>query len=357
MRRSISDTLCLKLEDILVHLSDSEYKFDKGQSDDEEANLEQEVREPILTMPIEFEDGLLLQNDVIEDIREIQKNQEGGEVNEEQTKDDGNQRTGEEEVLEQIARNPKKEAHELKERYKNILWRREASILDGNAVKFLGISSFPSEIENLSTPLAFFNYFFDKVLMSIIVDESNLFSTEKDQYFYVDEQLCATKGRHYIKQYLPAKPHKWRFKLYMLCGTVGFSCKFEIYTGDENNPKHRKPEEPDLGSSSNIVLRLCRNVPNNQNYRVYFDNFYASIPLAVHLAKCLCLGTMRSRIPNCKLPSDKEMAKEIRGTSQEFVAVIEGVEISSVVWKDNKIVTFISSFPWRNTTFTCEALR
>ncbi|KAJ8954326.1 hypothetical protein NQ314_007130 [Rhamnusium bicolor] len=38
------------------------------------------------------------------------------------------------------------------------------------------------------------------------------------------------------------------------------------------------------------------------------------------------------------------MAKEKRGTSQEFVAVIEGLEISSVVWKDNKIVTLISSF-------------
>ncbi|KAJ8962473.1 hypothetical protein NQ314_005710 [Rhamnusium bicolor] len=68
----------------------------------------------------------------------------------------------------------------------------------------------------------------------------------------------------------------------MPCGPDRFSYKFEIYTGDENNPKYRKPEEPDLGSGANIVLRLCRNVPHNQNYRVYLDNFYASIPLAVH---------------------------------------------------------------------------
>ncbi|KAJ8945103.1 hypothetical protein NQ314_009316 [Rhamnusium bicolor] len=104
----------------------------------------------------------------------------------------------------------------------------------------------------------------------------------------------------------------------MLCGAVGFSYKFEIYTDDENNTKYRKPEEHDLGSSANIVLRLCRNVPHHQNYKVYFDNFYASIPLAVHLAKCglLCLGTMRRlRISNSKLPSDKEMAKKKRETS------------------------------------------
>ncbi|KAJ8928275.1 hypothetical protein NQ314_019227 [Rhamnusium bicolor] len=132
----------------------------------------------------------------------------------------------------------------------------------------------------------------------------------------------------------------------MLCGTDGFSYKFEIYTSDENNPKYRKPKEPDLGSSANIVLCLCRNVPHNQNYRVYFDNYQASISLAVHLAKCeiLCPGTIRSRIPNCKLPSDKEMTKMKRETSQEFVAVIQGLEHSSVVWKDNEIVTLISSF-------------
>ncbi|KAJ8962472.1 hypothetical protein NQ314_005709 [Rhamnusium bicolor] len=118
-----------ELEDIVPHLSDSEDEFDKGESDDEEAALEQEMRESILTMPIEFEDGLLLQNDVIKNIREIQKDQEGREVNEEQTKDDGNQRTGEEEVLEQIARNPKKEAKELKERCKNILWGKKAMIM------------------------------------------------------------------------------------------------------------------------------------------------------------------------------------------------------------------------------------
>lgn len=128
-----------------------------------------------------------------------------------------------------------------------------------------------------------------------------------------------------MKQYLPAKPHKWGYKLYVLCGTDGFSYNFEIYTGDENSPKYRQSEEPDLGSSANIVICLCRNVPRNQNYRVYFDNYYTSLPLPVHLAKngILSLGTVRkSNIPNCKFPNDKEMSKEKRGISREFVADI-----------------------------------
>lgn len=37
-----------------------------------------------------------------------------------------------------------------------------------------------------------------------------------DQRLSIDEQMCATKMGHFLKQYLPNKPHKWGFKLYML---------------------------------------------------------------------------------------------------------------------------------------------
>lgn len=48
----------------------------------------------------------------------------------------------------------------------------------------------------------------------------------------VDEQMCATKMRGTrIKQYMPNKPHKWGFKLFVLCDSIGFSYAFEIYTG------------------------------------------------------------------------------------------------------------------------------
>ena len=38
-----------------------------------------------------------------------------------------------------------------------------------------------------------------------------------EQRLSVDEQICATKVAHFLKQYLPNKPHKWGFKLYVLC--------------------------------------------------------------------------------------------------------------------------------------------
>jgi len=39
------------------------------------------------------------------------------------------------------------------------------------------------------------------------------------------------KGRSSLKQFLPKKPHKWGYKIFMLCDTRGMVHNFEIYTG------------------------------------------------------------------------------------------------------------------------------
>ena len=66
------------------------------------------------------------------------------------------------------------------------------------------------------------------------------------------------------------------------------------------------------GANANIVVRLLRVVPTNQNYRVFFDNYNTTLPLVVELSKhgIHSLGTVRrNRLQNCKLPDDKEMMK------------------------------------------------
>jgi hypothetical protein len=65
------------------------------------------------------------------------------------------------------------------------------------------------------------------------------------------------------------KPYKCRYKLYVLCSTSGFAYNFEIYTGQENEPASPLP---DLGASSNVVVRLTRVVPRNVNYNIHFYN-------------------------------------------------------------------------------------
>lgn len=167
-----------------------------------------------------------------------------------------------------------------------------------------------------------------------------------EQRLSIDEQMCATKISHYLKQYLPNKPHKWGFKLFLLCSISGYAHKFEVYVGENNI---QEPNEPDLGVTGNVVVRLVKMIPRNINHIVYFDNYYTSIPLAcyLHKQKILCLGTVRTnRLPNNKLPNQKNFMKKSvpRGSYEEHMTTYDGTDVSVTMWKDNKVVTLLSTY-------------
>jgi len=163
----------------------------------------------------------------------------------------------------------------------------------------------------------------------------------------VDEQLCSTKARSALKVYLPNKPHKWGYKLCVLCGVSGFAYNFEVCSGQENQECFCLEKEPDLGASSNIVVRLCRVIPKNENFKVFFDNYYTSLPLLVYLKRqaIYSLGTVRrNRLKNVKLPSDEVLKKNPRETIGSCVTKVRGTDITAVVWKDTKVVNLLSTF-------------
>jgi len=105
----------------------------------------------------------------------------------------------------------------------------------------------------------------------------------KEEHLSIDEQIIPFKGRSSLKQYNAAKPHKWGYKAFVLCGASGFAYDLEYYVGRDNNLL--MPNEVDCGASGNVVVRLSRNVPNNLNYKLYFDNYFTSPDLQVFLAK------------------------------------------------------------------------
>lgn len=94
----------------------------------------------------------------------------------------------------------------------------------------------------------------------------------------VDEQIVPFKGTSSLKQYIPMKPHKWGYKLFMLCGSNGFAYSFEVYTGKQDNVMQE--HEQDCGASDNAVIRLVRSVPPN-----------------IHTS---CTSTTTSILPNCR---------------------------------------------------------
>lgn len=146
--------------------------------------------------------------------------------------------------------------------------------------------------------------------------------------------MCATKIRHFMKQYLPLKPHKWGFKLFMLCSLMGYAYKFIIYSGKDDEPMLEN--ETDVGTVGNVVIKLARAIPRRMNHIVYFDNFYTSLPLMYYMAKqgIWCLGTVqRNRLgKSCKLPTKQQvMAKSVeRRSYEEYVTSYDGIEMSSV---------------------------
>jgi len=164
----------------------------------------------------------------------------------------------------------------------------------------------------------------------------------------IDEQLFSTKARHFLKQYLPMKPHKWGYTFFVLCGVSGFSSNFEIYSGQENDDNNMYSCEPDFGVSEYVVVRLCRIIPKNMNYKVYFDNYYTSVLLMVYMKnrQIFSLETVRRNHLNNVLlpPNEKDFLERPRSSSNYFIANINSQEVFATCWHDNKMVTLLSTF-------------
>lgn len=57
------------------------------------------------------------------------------------------------------------------------------------------------------------------------------------------------------------------------------------------------------------------------------------------------LGTVcANRIRNCKLPSDNSIKDQKRGILIEYVGYVYGVDVSNVLWKDNKTIRLLSTY-------------
>lgn len=163
------------------------------------------------------------------------------------------------------------------------------------------------------------------------------------QMLCVDEQIVPFKGKISIKQYIPKKPHKWGYKLFVLCDDKGIMYDFFIYS-EKIEPVLG---EPDLGASSNVVLKLAQSIPVGLNHLLYFDNWFTSLPLMTTLAKkqIFCLGTVRiNRLPGIPLIKDKDLIKRGKGSYQEVAALVEDTEVRVVKWADNRVVNLMSTF-------------
>ena len=150
------------------------------------------------------------------------------------------------------------------------------------------------------------------------------------------------KGHSSLKQYMPKKPYKWGYKVYLLSDTTGMVHNFEVYTGKI------LPAEgfPDLGASVNIVYRLASIVHPNVSHILCFDNWFTSVPSVVELAKkkIFTLGTIRTnRASECSFSTDNEIRKSRRGAFEKKGGSVDGVNARMVKWYDDRGVQLVST--------------
>ena len=149
----------------------------------------------------------------------------------------------------------------------------------------------------------------------------------------IDESMIKFKGRQSMKQYVPLKPIKRGYKVWVRADDNGYTCESEVYTG-----KARGTTEHGLGGS--VVTKLSEKI-QGKGYKVYADNFFSSVGLAKSLSDKgigYC-GTIRSNRRH--LPALTEDKKLKRGN---FDWRMDEAGISLVKWMDTKALSFISNF-------------
>ncbi|XP_070814262.1 piggyBac transposable element-derived protein 3-like [Chaetodon trifascialis] len=166
----------------------------------------------------------------------------------------------------------------------------------------------------------------------------------------VDEVMVAYKGKTAgnLRQYIKNKPDKWGFKLFARASADGFIQDMVLYQGKTTLEAHSVPLMPKLrtlGATSQIVTVLVSTMPPSPTTAIFADNYFISLELVRYLKdkNCRFTGTARdNRIGKPPLKSIKEMEK--KAVPQGTCSYVTGDDgILALRWKDNKIVTLLST--------------
>jgi len=99
-----------------------------------------------------------------------------------------------------------------------------------------------------------------------------------------------------------------------------------------------------LGLGGSVVVDLVSQMPKDQHYYIYADNFFSSLTLVDHLTQSgiAYTGTIReNRMQNCPLMAKKDLAKTTRGECDYRQDVANDLVV--VKWHDNAVVSIVSN--------------
>ena len=136
-----------------------------------------------------------------------------------------------------------------------------------------------------------------------------------------------------MKQYMPAKPIKWGFKVWTVAESgTGYISGYEIYTGRRATPSQH-------GLGYDVVMQLTE-VYQYQRRHLYFDNFFSSVQLLRDLAQRLTYACATVRSNRKGLPAAiKKPGRMQRGDSVK----LQSGNLLAIVWHDNRDVRTLST--------------
>uniref|UniRef100_A0A3Q3SSJ6 PiggyBac transposable element-derived protein domain-containing protein n=1 Tax=Mastacembelus armatus TaxID=205130 RepID=A0A3Q3SSJ6_9TELE len=151
----------------------------------------------------------------------------------------------------------------------------------------------------------------------------------------VDEVTVAYKGKTAgnLRQYIKNKPVKWGFKLFSRASEDGFIHDMLLYQGKTTLEAHGVPltaEQEAMGATSQIVSVLASTMSSYITTAIFADNFFTSLELVRYL-----------KDKNCRYTGTEIETKNVPRGTCSYVTSDDG--ILALRWKDNKIVTLLST--------------
>ena len=166
----------------------------------------------------------------------------------------------------------------------------------------------------------------------------------------IDEGMVKCKARCGYIQYMKDKPIKRGLKLFLRNNSdSGYLQQFELYLG-----KRGTVAKSIHGVYFDIINRLTFRL-RGKGHRIWFDNLYTSVPVALHLQRhgLSCCGTVRANRKFLPAPlAKKDHAKQARG----WFAIFQdqnNPQMTASVWKDTKLVRFLSTLSQPEITTQC----
>jgi len=150
----------------------------------------------------------------------------------------------------------------------------------------------------------------------------------------IDEAMIRFKGRSSIRQYMPMKPIKRGYKVWVRADSrTGYIYQFDLYTGKGND------STSGLGLGSRVVKHLTESLKDT-NTHVTFDNFFTDIQLMEDLRKNKIFATGTVRSNRLELPN---LAKVNTGLERGMSKWLTRNETGYVKWMDTKPVHVVST--------------